>query len=126
MAFPERLKELRVLAGISQRDLSKNLYVSQQTVAKWELNKSTPNPEMLSKIATYFGVSVDYLLGRTASPGQQKTSPPFGELVQNLIEDDPEMERLYKILIHLSPDDLKKAASYLDFLRSNQENKNNP
>lgn len=62
--FCNRLKDLREEAKISQSYLAKQLYVSQQTVAKWELNKTTPNPDMLIKIADYFDVTVDYLIGR--------------------------------------------------------------
>lgn len=61
--FAIRLKELRENAELSQKALAKKLYVSQQTIAKWELNKSTPNPEMLCKIAMFFNVSADYLIG---------------------------------------------------------------
>lgn len=63
--FVQRLKELRMDANISQKKLSENLCLSQQAVAKWETGKSTPDPETLLKIAEYFDVSVDYLLGKT-------------------------------------------------------------
>lgn len=63
--FSERLRELRNNAGISQKSLAAALQVSQQAVAKWESESSSPNPEMLSRIADYFGVSADYLLGKT-------------------------------------------------------------
>lgn len=62
--FSENLKRLRNISKISQKKLSEQLYVSQQTIAKWETDKSTPNPEMLNNIASYFNVSVDFLLGR--------------------------------------------------------------
>lgn len=61
--FSEQLKELRAKAGISQKDLGKALNMSQQGVAKWETGDTTPNPEMLTQIAQYFGVTVDALLG---------------------------------------------------------------
>ena len=57
--FSERLRELRNEKKISQKELAEILFVSQQTVAKWETDRSTPNPEMISKIAQYFEVSSD-------------------------------------------------------------------
>lgn len=63
--FSERLKMLRAANHVSQSALGKDLFVSQQAVAKWELGTASPNPEMISKIAKYFDVSTDYLLGRT-------------------------------------------------------------
>lgn len=61
--FSSRLKELRTNAKLSQKALASQLFVSQQAVARWETDKATPNPEMLSKIATILNVSVDDLLG---------------------------------------------------------------
>lgn len=61
----ENLKQLRKQHKISQAELAKQLFVSQQAVARWETNSSIPSLETLSKLATLFGVSIDYLLGRS-------------------------------------------------------------
>lgn len=61
----ERLKTLRAQHALSQKALAEQLHVSQQTVGKWEAGGATPNPETLSKIADIFGISVDYLIGRS-------------------------------------------------------------
>ena len=63
--FAERLLELRKEKGISQEKLSKELQVSYSVVCYWETNRSEPTAPNLVKIADYFDVSVDYLLGRT-------------------------------------------------------------
>lgn len=65
--FSERLKSLRKEQGISQKELASILFVSQQSIAKWETDRATPNPEMISKIAQYFNVSSDYLLGLSSN-----------------------------------------------------------
>lgn len=83
-----RIRQLRSENHISQKTLAKELYVSQQTVAKWEAGASTPNPETLSKIADYFDVSVDYLLGKTdikkapahGEQGRDGFEPSYGDL----------------------------------------------
>ena len=64
MAIGERLKELRKNAKISQEKLGKLVNVSQQAVAKWENNVAEPDQKTLLKIAEFFNVSTDYLLGR--------------------------------------------------------------
>lgn len=61
--FKERLKELRKIRGITQSELSKTLNVSQQTIGSWEVGRAEPNTEMLNRLAEFFNVSVDYLLG---------------------------------------------------------------
>lgn len=62
--FSERLKKLRTEKHLSQKELAEKLEMSQQAIAKWENNQTTPNPEMLVRIADFFDVSADYLLGR--------------------------------------------------------------
>ncbi len=63
--FADRLLELRKEKGISQAYLSKSLGVSYAVVCYWETNRSEPTAPNLVKIADFFDVSVDYLLGRS-------------------------------------------------------------
>lgn len=62
--FPQRLKELRIDAGLSQQQLAKNTGISQTALANWELNQRTPNLDLVIVLADYFNVSIDYLAGR--------------------------------------------------------------
>lgn len=73
--FSERLRDLRNEKGISQKELAAALFVSQQTVAKWETDRSTPNPDMVSQIAQYFDVSSDYLIGMSDSKSNTINTP---------------------------------------------------
>lgn len=57
------LKKLRSHKNITQRMLADSLGVTQQAVAKWENGKAEPDTETLKKLAKYFGISVDRLLG---------------------------------------------------------------
>ena len=61
--FSEKLKELRLEKGFNQRELATELGYSQPAIARWETNLQIPNIEVLAKVATYFNVSADYLLG---------------------------------------------------------------
>lgn len=60
-----RLKELRTECRISQQELAKALEVGQNTVSQWEKGTRKPDFVTLEKLADYFDVSVDWLLGRT-------------------------------------------------------------
>ena len=62
----DRLKKLRALKKLSQKDFAQALKVSQQTVASWESGRTEPSHNALNEIADYFNVSADYLLGRDA------------------------------------------------------------
>lgn len=61
--FGSRLKELRVQAGLTQKQLGDRLGVTKSVVSFYELRERTPSPEVLVKIAAVFHVSTDYLLG---------------------------------------------------------------
>nr|DAW45901.1 MAG TPA: repressor protein [Caudoviricetes sp.] len=66
----EKIKELADKHGISLNMLEENLGFSRNTI--YNMKKSTPNVERVSKIADYFNVSTDYLLGRTENPNIAK------------------------------------------------------
>lgn len=59
----ERIRELRNSRGISQIQLANKLGVTKQSVSNWENDNILPSIEMLVKIANFFEVSTDYLLG---------------------------------------------------------------
>lgn len=61
----KNLKKLRKEFGISQQKLADVIGVSQQSVNKYENHSVEPDIEITIKISDYFGVSVDYLIGRT-------------------------------------------------------------
>ena len=61
--FAERLKQLRTEKCLSQTQLAKDLAVDQRSISNWENAIREPSFEMLTKIANYFDVSTDYLLG---------------------------------------------------------------
>ena len=71
-----RLKKLRMEKDLTQAALARELNVTQQAVAKWEAGKSLPDHAMLLRLAQYYGVSVDYLLGLPAAlPGDGFAGP---------------------------------------------------
>ena len=63
--FATRLKELRLDKGLTQQQLADLLKVDRTTVMKWELGERETNFTMLIKIAKYFEVTCDYLVGNT-------------------------------------------------------------
>ena len=63
-----RLKELRKARHISQIKLAMDLSVSQNTISRYETGAHEADYDMLIRLADYFDVSIDYLLGRTENP----------------------------------------------------------
>ena len=61
----KRLKQLREDRGLTQADIAKFLGVSRTTYTQYETEKSEPDLATVSKLAEFFGTSVDYLLCKT-------------------------------------------------------------
>ncbi|WP_342404249.1 helix-turn-helix transcriptional regulator [Brevibacillus sp. FSL K6-2834] len=109
MGFKDRLKDLRAKKGITQEVLALDLGIPESTVRRYESSdENTPRRERLEKIADYFGVSVDYLLGRTDDPSpSEKYDRPRTE-IENLF---------FYELDKLSEEDKKKALEHVRYLR---------
>ena len=64
----KRLKEIRKTKGISQLKMATDLNTNQNTISRYENGEREADYDTLIAFADYFGVSVDYLLGRTDTP----------------------------------------------------------
>lgn len=63
--FGKRLKLLRTNLNLTQKQLGKNLNLSQRAISSYENGLRFPDEQILNLIADYFNVSIDYLMGRT-------------------------------------------------------------
>lgn len=83
---------------MSQEELGEILQVKKSSISNWETNKATPSFEILTKIADYFGVTTDYLLG-------------FNQ------NDYDRMKRLESALKEAGITDLEKAMQIVEILK---------
>lgn len=85
MNFSERLRELREKKGISQEALADQLKIPRSSITHYE-NRSDrlPRQQRLNEIADFFGVSVDYLLGRSDTSELNEVEKRFLEDIDNL------------------------------------------
>ena len=65
MNFIENLKELRKEKNLSQFDLSEKTKITRATISNWEQGRCEPSIDDLIKLAKFFAVSIDYLVGKT-------------------------------------------------------------
>lgn len=115
------LRELRTQKGLTQAELSKTLQVSASSIGMYEQGRREPDNETLGRIANYFNVSTDYLLGRTDEPqgtGFQK-GDGGGESQKNLETSEPESIGGSTILMRaqseLDEDELKQLENMAEF-----------
>lgn len=112
--FSDVLQQLRKAAKLTQDDVADVLRVPKRTYGSWERNERQPDFETLCKIADYFEVSTDYLLGRkpmdiTVVHGE----PPIKDAEQLEIVLDPKKDDITPDVIEkrmrkLIADELKK------------------
>ncbi len=63
MKIGQKIKDLRIERGLNQRKLAAEIKVSQPTIAAWENAENEPKATYIFRLARFFGVSADYLLG---------------------------------------------------------------
>lgn len=107
--FSDRLTEIRKEFQKTQQNVADYLGVTRPAYTAYELGSREPDFETLQKLAEYFDVTTDYLLGRTNArhPGK-----------------NPEGHFFYD-LDHASEEDLDKMEEYFKFLQSQKRKKNN-
>jgi transcriptional regulator with XRE-family HTH domain len=88
--FAERLKHLRESRNISREEFAKKFGLAVNTIAMYETSRREPNLEKLNQFATFFSVSLDYLVGRTDDPVKE-----YKPITRELLE-----------LLHLTDDEL--------------------
>ena len=65
MCYSGRIKYLRELADIKQKDLAESIGVTKATMSKYENDINIPSADILSKMADVLNTSTDYIVGRT-------------------------------------------------------------
>ena len=64
-----RLKELRLERNLTQMDVADGIHTGQSNIGRWEREEVLPTADFIVKLANFFAVSTDYLLGRTDDLG---------------------------------------------------------
>ena len=90
MNFALRLNELREKRHVSQKELAGALGVGIATVGMWESSERVPPAKRLQMIANFFGVSVDYLLGREDFTPEERAAGAMATRKESItpLEDD--------------------------------------
>lgn len=82
----ERIKALRLEKGWRQKDLAEQTGVSSVAISHYEVGDRQPDPEFICRLCDLFGVTADYLLGRSNNP------------VPSVSDEDAEVLRAYHAL----------------------------
>lgn len=110
--------------NLSAYKVSKLTGVTQSTLSDWKRGRSTPKTDTLQKIADYFDVSVDYLMGRESDEPNaiDKENNPIVldddalELLEEL-KERPEMRTLFSVSRKATKEDILKAVKIIEALK---------
>ncbi len=110
--FSTRVKELREKSGLSMDQLATKLNVTKSRVNMWENNGTVPRMDVLVKLANYFNVTTDYLLGNDDT--------------SNISHENSKLSSLQRNLGKLNEADLEKAegmlkAVFMDIFNDNED-----
>lgn len=95
-----RLKELRIANNVSQTEIANLLDVTRQAYSRYELGQRELGYDMLCKLADYYNVSVDYLIGHDSSPLVER---PMSAIAENFIREYGELfsDETFQSYVHL-------------------------
>ena len=91
MTFSEKLKKLRKEKKVTQEQLAQIIGVERSSIGKYETG-TQPSTDIMKRIADYFGVTVDYLLGREEiTKDNRHTAPDYSDVKVALFGGDGEV-----------------------------------
>lgn len=90
-----KIRELREENRLTQQDMATKFGISRQVYANWENEINQPEIRMIIELADFFGVTVDYLIGRTDELGNIAAMPPAAPA---LAEDERRLLECYRAL----------------------------
>ncbi|PEO55590.1 transcriptional regulator [Bacillus toyonensis] len=108
----KKIAELRKNQKLSQYDLAERLGFSRGKLANYEQGQREPDYDTLKKIADYFEVSTDYLLGRDII--KTEANNPLA---------DPELGLWFKDIKNASPDKQEELRQFWEFIKNKEKNR---
>lgn len=120
LKYGDRIALLREKRGLTQEELSNKIGISRASLSHYETSRREPDYETINKIATFFKVSIDYLLGRT---NLQHTilDNDVRDFVENLDLTDENILQKFSLTVDgrkLSPDEAKRFIAFVRAERS--------
>lgn len=119
-----RIRELREAKSLQQKELAIDLGVTQPTISDWESGRKIPSAKNTAKLADYFGVSVDYLLGREETPVPETQDGSEDQKIREylqMIKDDSKLRMMFDLAKDASLEEIKATVAFLRALREQRD-----
>lgn len=120
MQYGDKLRNLREKLGLSQKELTDRLNINRSTYARYETSSTQPDFDTLKKLADFFEVSIDYILGRENNLSHQSQAEKDEAEFQAFI-NDPELEMWYKELPKSDEEELRKLRMIWEMIKNEKK-----
>jgi len=114
----KRITALRKEAGLTQEQLAKRLNITRSALSQYELGSRNPDYDLLLKIADFFEVTVDYLLGKPKSESvikEEKASYNVG---------DPDLQIAFREASDFSEEAKQQTIDFIKYLKEKEKKRN--
>lgn len=111
-----RIREIRKKCGLTLKELAARIGCGESSLSQYETGKRQPDYETLLKISDYFGVSVDYLLGKDEEEQEETRDQEMEEYLEQL-KNRSEMRMLFKLTKNATKEDVEQAVRIIEAIR---------
>jgi transcriptional regulator with XRE-family HTH domain len=118
MTTVEKIIHLIEKSGQSDYEIARSVELDRNSISSWRAGRAKPSADALNKIATYFNVTTDYLLGRTDNP-YPADAPPLHippDVADALVA-------FHRGIDNLTQDEIDDAAAFIRARRQMRKNK---
>src|SRR6478735_3808036 len=117
LKYGDRIALLREKRGLTQEELSIKIGISRASLSHYETSRREPDYETINKIANFFNVSIDYLLGRT-NLQQTVLDEDVRGFVENLDLTDESILQKFSLTVDGKKLSSEEARRFIAFVRA--------
>lgn len=109
----ERLKELRLLMGWNMKQAASELKIPYTTYISYEKGDRDPNSETLIYLADFYGVTIDYLIGKSDNPSGNDEEDELAEVLQ-VLKDREDIRALLQVSKKNTPEQVRRLTKLME------------
>ncbi|WP_058301287.1 helix-turn-helix domain-containing protein [Gorillibacterium timonense] len=120
MKYGNRIARLRAEKELTQGELAEKVSISRASLSHYENDRREPDLDVLAKLADFFGVTLDFLMGRTNEPGRS-LDPEVKDFVESLELADESIIQKFQLTIDGRELTSDEARRFIAFIRAERQ-----
>lgn len=125
MSIGNKISYMRSRFNLTQDQLAKKIGISRSALSHYEKDRRDPDYETLNRLADFFEVTTDYLLGRKTSSTRIEGTEQSRKLaiINKIATEFPDMDLMFNDIKNWTSEDFEELYDYIKFKKSQKENK---